>query len=75
MRNKWAKRGDGQVTVAVPVQPVAYSIDDAIEASRVGRSSLYNAIKAGELGIMKVGRRTLVEPDELRRWLQTKRVA
>jgi excisionase family DNA binding protein len=61
--------------VKSPVDRIAYQIDDACVASGVGRSTLYNAIKARELRILKVGNRTLIEPDELRRWLLTKRVA
>lgn len=58
-----------------PIEPLAFSIENAVHASGIGRSTLYNEIKAGELKILKVGNRTLIERDELRRWLATKRQA
>jgi excisionase family DNA binding protein len=58
-----------------PVERLAYQIDDACTASGVGRSTIYNAIKARELGSIKVGKRRLIEADELRRWLTSKRAA
>jgi excisionase family DNA binding protein len=57
------------------VERIAYQIPDACLASGLGRSTLYNAIKSGELKILKIRKRTLVEVDELRRWLATKRAA
>ena len=56
-----------------PVERLVYSIPDACEAAGVSRSTLYLALKARELAILKVGDRTLIEPDELRRWLASKR--
>jgi excisionase family DNA binding protein len=58
-----------------PPKPLAYRIPDAAAASGLGRSSIYNAINAGELEVLKVGKRTLIEADELKRWLASKRRA
>jgi excisionase family DNA binding protein len=60
-------------TLQPPVEPMALSVEESCRASGVGRSTLYNAIKMHELRVLKVGDRTLIEPDELRRWLASKR--
>jgi excisionase family DNA binding protein len=51
--------------------PLAYSVLEACEAARVGRTSLYEAIRAGELRAVKHAKRTLILGDDLRRWLES----
>jgi len=51
--------------------PLAYSVAEACEVARIGRTSLYQAIRAGELRAVKHAKRTLVLADDLRRWLQS----
>ncbi len=48
---------------------MAYTIAEACAAAGIGRSSLYKAIRAGELRAIKCGRRTLVLRNDLYRWL------
>ena len=50
-------------------EPLAVSIAEAVRLSGIGRSSLYRAIKSGELAIRKRGRRSIVEMTALKRWL------
>lgn len=52
-----------------PIDPIAYSIDDACRACGIGRSKLYTEIAAGRLKTYKIGRRRLVAPRDLREWL------
>jgi excisionase family DNA binding protein len=52
------------------MQPMALTIAEVCAASRVGRTRVYEAIRAGELTARKHGRRTLVLNDDLRRWLE-----
>jgi excisionase family DNA binding protein len=51
--------------------PLAYSIAEACEVARAGRTAVYEAIRAGELRARKRGRRTIVLADDLRRWLES----
>ena len=53
---------------------LAYSITEACEVSSVGRTTLYAAIKRGDLQSRKVGRRTLVTAKELLAWLESRPV-
>jgi excisionase family DNA binding protein len=50
--------------------PLAYSIAEACAAARAGRTSIYEAIRDGALVARKRGRKTLILPDDLRRWVE-----
>jgi excisionase family DNA binding protein len=49
--------------------PLAVSINEACKWAGIGRSSIYQAIRRGELPIRKSGRRTLILTADLQRWL------
>ena len=53
--------------------PIAYRVPEACRETGVGHSTIYNAIRSGELRPTKVGRRTLIEHVELQRWISSKR--
>ena len=57
------------------IEPLAYTIPDACNASAASRSAIYRAVKNGELTLRKRGKRSLILADELRRWLQSLPVA
>jgi excisionase family DNA binding protein len=50
--------------------PLAYSIAEACSAARAGRTAIYEAIRNGALVARKRGRKTLILPDDLRRWVE-----
>jgi excisionase family DNA binding protein len=50
---------------------IAYQIDDAAVAVGVSRPRIYNAVRDGEITARKAGRATLIEADELRRWIRS----
>lgn len=58
----------------VAVMPLAYSIPDAAMACGISRSMIYEAIQNGELKPSKVGARTLIAIEEIRRWLIARQV-
>lgn len=50
---------------------LAYSIEDVQELTGLGRSFLYEQIKAESLPIRKAGRRSLIFADDLKAWLSS----
>ncbi len=54
---------------------LAYSIPEAIAAVSIGRSLIYEQIRAGHLKTFKIGSRTLIAADDLSAWLEKYRRA
>ncbi len=50
-------------------QKLLHSINEAAQLLGIGRSSLYVLIAAGEVGTVKIGRRSLIADEELRRFI------
>ena len=51
--------------------PIALTIAEACAASRIGRTRLYEAIRAGEVCARKHGKRTLILDEDFRSWLES----
>lgn len=49
------------------LQPLAYSIADACRVSGIGKTYLYQLINQGKLKTTKLGKRTLIPAESLRR--------
>ena len=52
-------------------EPLAFSVAEACSAARIGRTSLYEAIRCGRLRAVKHAKRTLILAQDLRRWLES----
>lgn len=53
-----------------PTEKVAYRINEAVVATGVPRSTLYEQIRSGRLRTRKLGARTLIMAADLRAWLE-----
>jgi hypothetical protein len=53
------------------IRKLAYSITELTEISGVGRSFLYEEIKAGHLIVTKAGRRSLILHEDAIAWITT----
>lgn len=51
------------------MEPIALSINEAARTLSLGRTSIYALIREGRLEAVKLGRRTLVKMDSIRRLL------
>lgn len=49
--------------------PIAVTVPDAVKLSGCSRSSLYEALKRGDLSARKAGRRTLISFSDLQAYL------
>jgi len=54
------------------MESIVVSISEAARALSLGRSKVYELINAGDLGVIKVGRRTLITVDSIRNFVQSK---
>jgi excisionase family DNA binding protein len=52
------------------MEPIAASINDTAKALSLGRTSIYALIREGKLEAFKLGRRTLIKVDSIRRLLE-----
>jgi|NGEPerStandDraft_5_1074534.scaffolds.fasta_scaffold122121_1 excisionase family DNA binding protein len=50
---------------------IAVSIKDATVALSLGRTSIYALIRSGRLKTVKLGRRTLIKADSIRRLVES----
>jgi hypothetical protein len=64
--NLAANRAGDRRSTAPPLQPLAYTINDATKVSGLGRSSIYKLIGEGKLRSVLVAGRRLILADALR---------
>jgi excisionase family DNA binding protein len=55
--------------------PICLSIDDAARSIGIGRTKLYELIKAGDIATLKIGRRTLVRTESLHSLVEVREAA
>jgi excisionase family DNA binding protein len=63
-------RATSQQSPATAPERATLSIAEACAIAGIRRTSLYKAIRAGELRAIKIGRRTFITPEDLLRWLR-----
>ena len=51
--------------------PLLHSIQSSTQILGIGRSSLYGLIAEGEICTVKIGRRTLIPDQEIRRYVES----
>ena len=54
------------------ITPLAHTVDEAMRRLTVGRTTMYELIKAGEIRPFKIGRKTLIPEAELRRFIDAR---
>ena len=59
-------------TPSPTVEPLL-SLEEVTAVLRISERSLYRLLSRGEIGGLKVGGRTLIEPEELRRYIASRR--
>lgn len=57
-------------TLPLPFEPITVRIPVAIQLTGIGRSKLYELIKAGDIETVKIGTATLVKVASLRRLVE-----
>ena len=70
LANRWCRMKKNLVfgdQILPAVGKLAYRVDEACHALGIGRTSLYEMVKSGELKLIKVAGRTLVPRSELER--------
>lgn len=55
------------------VPKLAYTVDELVAATSIGRTKIYDEIKRKKLHPTKVGDRTLITVEEAQRWLASGR--
>ena len=58
-----------QTTPDRRIEPLAYTVDEAAQATRLSRDLLYDEMRAGRLAYLKVGRRRIITRQHLRQFL------
>lgn len=49
---------------------LTYTVDELSAATSIGRTKIYQQVKAGRLRPSKIGDRTLFPVEEVKRWLE-----
>ena len=52
-------------------RPALHSIQTSTQILGIGRSSLYGLIAQGQISAVKIGRRTLIPDQEIRRYVES----
>lgn len=50
-------------------EPLAYTVNQALVVTNIGRTKLYEEIDAGRIKTKRLGRRVLILAEDLKAWL------
>ncbi|GGU51520.1 hypothetical protein GCM10010498_05720 [Streptomyces cavourensis] len=64
------RRHRRMATVAEPAEQLLYRPEEAAKALRIGRSMVYEEIRLGRLQTVRIGRRRLVPPEYIERYVE-----
>jgi excisionase family DNA binding protein len=62
--------GSGARTAKPAPPKIGYSVKEAANVSGLGRTTIYAAVRRGELRKVKKGARTIILDRDLRRWIE-----
>lgn len=62
---------NGGINALAGFSPIAVAIEDAPQAVGVSRTRIFQAIRDNEITARKAGRSTIIEIDELKRWVKS----
>ncbi|GGJ42463.1 helix-turn-helix domain-containing protein [Streptomyces brasiliensis] len=57
-------------TVAEPAEQLLYRPEEAAQALRIGRSTVYEEIRLGRLQTVRIGRRRLIPPEYIAQYVE-----
>ena len=60
-----------EISPAFAADKLAFSVAEATRATGVGRSTFYELMASGKLRAIKLGSRTLIPAEELRRFMES----
>ena len=61
-------QSDGEI---ITLRPIAVAIENAPQIVGLSRTRIFEAIRNSELSARKAGRSTIIEIDELKRWVKS----
>jgi excisionase family DNA binding protein len=55
------------------IEKLGYSVDETMQATGLGRTTIFNLIDTGELESIKVGRRRIIPVEAIREFFEAQR--
>lgn len=49
------------------------TVEDALQYLKIGKTKLYALIKEGKIRTVKIGKRTLIDPEDLKKFIESQK--